>query len=202
MRAINDFIVTPSGGRYNNTVKVGDKELVTNTEMFSHQHVNREAIIIATPSSRQTEYQVGDIVIVHHNLFRRWQDIRGDEQNSRGYFKEGQYFCKEDQMFLYKRKNEWIAPKGCCFVKPIKSVGKFETEKERPLIGVIKYVDKELGKVGIQKGDLVGFTPWSEYEFVIDGERMYRVYTNDISIKYEYKGDEEEYNPSWAESSH
>ena len=49
----------------------------------------------------------------------------------------------------------------------------------------------------IEEGDLVGFTPSSEFEFIINGERLYRVLTNEISIKYEYQGQEEEYNPSW-----
>ena len=50
-------------------------------------------------------------------------------------------------------------------------------------------------------GCLVGFHPGSEYEFVVDGQRLYRVLSNLITIKYEYQGNEEEYNPSWAESS-
>ena len=37
-----------------------------------------------------------------------------------------------------------------------------------------------------------------EYEFVVDGEKMYRVMSQFITIKYEYQGNEEEYNPSWA----
>jgi hypothetical protein len=37
-----------------------------------------------------------------------------------------------------------------------------------------------------------------EYEFIIEGQRLYRVPTNLITIKYEYQGDEEEYNPSWT----
>ena len=69
-------------------------------------------------------------------------------------------------------------------------------EKEIPYRGIIKYVDKQLKD--IQKEDLVGFTPSSEYEFIIDGERLYRVLTNSISIKYERQGNEKEYNPSWA----
>ena len=52
----------------------------------------------------------------------------------------------------------------------------------------------------MNEGSLVGFSPSSEYEFVIDNDRLYRMRTNDITIKYEYKGDEVEYNPSWAES--
>ena len=49
--------------------------------------------------------------------------------------------------------------------------------------------------------DLVGFRPSSEYEFIVDNERLYRVLSNFITIKYEYQGDEETYNPSWAQSS-
>ena len=54
--------------------------------------------------------------------------------------------------------------------------------------------------VDIEKEDLVGFTPSSEYEFIVGGERLYRVQTNEISIKYERQGNEKEYNPSWAKS--
>ena len=147
----------------------------------------------AIPKSHKTEIQVGDEVIVHHNVFRRWYDVRGIEKNSRSYYKEDEYFVTSDQIFLYKRNADWQAPKGFCFVKPIKSNDIIE--KEIPLRGIIKYVDKELKD--IQKEDLVGFTPSSEYEFIVDGERMYRVPTNSISIKYERQGTETEYNPSW-----
>jgi hypothetical protein len=64
----------------------------------------------------------------------------------------------------------------------------------------MKYMDPILSKNGVKEGDLVGFTPYSEYEFVIDGDRLYRVLTTEISIKYEYQGNEEEHNPSWAHS--
>ena len=53
----------------------------------------------------------------------------------------------------------------------------------------------------IENESLVGFKPNSEYEFVIEGQRLYRVPTNSITIKYEYQGNEEEYNPSWAQGS-
>ena len=65
---------------------------------------------------------------------------------------------------------------------------------------------KETKKRIIQAGhkavdELVGFTPFSKYEFILNGKRLYRVMTQFITIKYEYQGDEEKYNPSWAESS-
>lgn len=61
-------------------------------------------------------------------------------------------------------------------------------------MGIVKYTDdSDLLTIG----EKIGFTPDSEYEFIINGERLYRVMTKEISIKYEYKKEEREYNPSW-----
>ena len=196
MKSVYNFVVTPIGERYNNTKKVGDSELILNTEIFNHQYVNRKASVISTPIIGETDIQAGDDVIVHHNVFRRWHNVKGIEKNSKSYFNESTYFISQDQIFLYKRYWEWKTPKGYCWVKPLKATDQFNIEQEKPLQGVVKYSD---GTVNVN--DVVGFRPSSEYEFVIDGERLYRVFSKFITIKYEYQGDEEEYNPSWAQSS-
>ena len=196
MKSVYNFVVAPKGQRYNNTKKVGDLKLILNTEIYNHQYVNREAIVKSIPIIGNTDIRPGDTVIVHHNVFRRWHNVKGVEKNSRAYFNEDTYFINHDQIFLYKRNEKWIAPKGYCFVTPLKATDKFDTDHEKPLQGIVKYSDGT-----VEVGDLVGFRPSSEYEFVIDGERLYRVLSNFITIKYEYQGDEEEYNPSWAKSS-
>ena len=196
MKSVYNFVVTPKGERYNNKKKVGDSELIINTEIYNHQYVNREATVISTPIIGDTDIKPEDTVIVHHNVFRRWHNIRGVEKNSTSYFNESTYIVNRDQIFLYKRKNKWIAPKGYCFVKPLKAINQFNIESEKPLQGVIKYSD---GTISV--GELVGFRPSSEYEFIVDGQRLYRILSKFITIKYEYQGNEEEYNPSWAESS-
>jgi len=202
MKSIYDFIIEPKNTRYNNTKKVGDKELILNTEIFNHQYVSREAVIKHLPLAVETELQVGDEIIVHHNVFRRWHNVHGEEKNSRSFLDENTYCIKEDQIYSYNRNNQgWKTLSGYCFVKPIKSNDNFVTEREELFVGIMKYVDPLLEEYNISEGDLVGFTPDSEFEFVIDGERLYRVLTTDISLKYEYKGNEEEYNPSWASSS-
>ena len=193
MHGLYDFIVTPVKSRYSNTKKLGDKELILNTEIFTHKNVSRNAIVIATPKAIDTDIKVGDEILIHHNVFRRFNDIRGEEKNSRSYFKEDQYFVDKEQIYLYKQNGKWKSIDDYCFVKPIKSYDIFNTEPEQPLVGVLKYTNKNLPEVN----SLVGFTPNSEYEFIIDNERLYRVRTKDISIKYEYQGKEEEYNPSW-----
>jgi len=196
MKSVYNFVVTPKGNRYNNTKKIGDSELILNTEIFNHQYVNREAKVVSTPIIGSTDIKPGDTVIVHHNVFRRWHNVKGIEKNSRSYFNESTYFINYDQIFLYKRNDKWIAPKGYCFVKPLKAVDQFNIESEKPLQGIVKYSDG-----AVKVNELVGFTPNSEYEFIVDGERLYRVLSKFITIKYEYQGDEEEYNPSWAKSS-
>ena len=80
MRSIYDFIITPKKSRYNNTKKIGDKELIVNTEIFNHQYVSREGIIKYVPLVTETEIQQGDDVIVHHNVFRRWHNMKGIEK--------------------------------------------------------------------------------------------------------------------------
>ena len=192
MKSVYNFVVTPVKSRYNNTKDIGGKELIVNTEIFNHQYVSREAIVKAIPTVGDTDIKVGDKVIVHHNVFRRWHNQHGIEKNSRSYIDEQTYLVQPDQIFLYK-DTEWQAQKGYCFVAPVKSTNKITVDKEKPLVGIVKHTDGT-----VNKGDLIGFRPSSEYEFIIDGQKLYRLLSNFITIKYEYQGDEEEYNPSWT----
>ena len=195
MRPVSEYIIKPCGKRYNNSIDVIDgKELILNTEIFNHGYINRKAVIVSVPIDNVHKLQEGQEVIVHHNIFRRWHNIKGVEKNSRGFLNEDEYLAGADQIYMYKTTN-WECVNGYTFVKPLKSIDTYTTQKERPLVGIVKYSDGTFLPT-----QLVGFKPNSEFEFVIDGERLYRVLNNFITIEYEYKGDEEEYNPSWAES--
>ena len=194
MKAYKDFIVSPMGERYNNSKKVDNKELVLNTEIFNHQFINRLALVLETPILFDTPIKKGDKIILHHNVFRRWHDVKGREKNSRSYWKEDKYIVSADQIFLYKKK-DWMAMPGYSFVQPIMSTNELTKDSEEPLIGIVKYSDGTYSKE-----ELVGFTPNSEYEFIVEGKRLYRVLNKFITIKYEYQGNEKEYNPSWAKS--
>ena len=196
MRSVYNFVVTPMGRRYNNVKKVGDKELIVNTEIFNHQYVNRKAKVISTPIVGDTKINIGSNVILHHNVFRRWHNVHGVEKNSKSYFNEETYIVHPDQIFLYKNFWHWHSLEGFCWVQPIKNTDKYANSQEQKNIGIVRYTD---GTFNV--GDLVGFEPFSTYDFVIDGQRLYRVHTKFITIKYEYQGNEEAYNPSWAQSS-
>lgn len=199
MKGVFNFLVKPKDDRYLNTKKIEGQEIILNTELQNHNFVSRNAIVIATPNPNNTNIRKGDEVIVHHNVFRRFRDIRGVEKNSKSYYKDDMYFAALDQVFACKKNNKWQAIEGFNFIAPIEENKMFSVNFEKPLVGILKYKDPDLNSISV--GDLVGFSPSSEYEFIIDKQKLYRVPTNSITIKYEYQGNEKEYNPSWAQSS-
>jgi len=198
MRSVFDFIVKPVGSRYDNSIKVDDKELILNTKIESFKSVNNIAEVVAIPLAYKTDIKVGDTVVIHHNVFRRFYDMKGKQKNSRSYFREDLYFVDPDQIYLYKTDTEWKSFGDRCFVKPLKNIDYLKLDKEQRLIGILKYGNDSLKALKINPGDLVGYTPFGEYEFIIDNQRLYCMKSNDIVIKYGYKGDEEEYRGRWA----
>ena len=201
MNSLYDFIVEPVGEKYSNTIKVGNKELVVNTKIENWKFVNRIAKVIKTPLAFKTLIKKGDIVVVHQNVFRTFYDMKGVKKKSRSYFKDNLYFCAIDQVYLYKNNKGYHSFGDRCFIQPIKDNQDLTLDKERSLIGILKYGNSSLNKLEITPGDLVGYTPNGEWEFLVDNERLYCMKSNDIVIKYENQGDEEKYNPSWASSS-
>jgi hypothetical protein len=194
MKSIFGFIIEPIGGRYNNVKKLGEKELVLNTDIFNHKYINRKARVISAPIlNNTTGIKSGDEIIVHHNVFRRWHNQAGIEKNSSSFISENRYNIYADQIYAVRCKDTWRPLDGYIFLQPLKETNDFSVEKEK-FIGEVVYGDKTY-----KKGDILGFVHvGARYEFVIDGQRLYKVNLNQITIKYEYQGNEETYNPSWA----
>ena len=197
MKSLYNFIVKPHKERYNNLTSVDGKELILNTSIDDHKFVSKKAVVVSTPAAFNTDIKVNDIVYVHHNLFRRWRDQKGRERNSSGYFKDDLYFASLDQIYMYNNKCHL----DYCFVCPINQINGFNASKEYEHFGILKYSNKTLERVGLHPGKLVVFTPNSEFEFIINGEKLYCMKSNDIAITHEYEGNEKKYNPSWAKSS-
>ena len=200
MRSVYDFIIKPVGKRYDNEVKVGDETLITNTSIESFKHVNNIAEVVETPAAFATSIRKGDLIIVHHNVFRVFYDMKGIKKNSRSFLKDGLFMCSIDQIYLYKRSNAWKSFGDRCFVAPVKNKDILSSEKTASLIGILKIGNNSLEESGINPGDIVGFTPNSEWEFVVDNQIMYCMKSNDIVIKYGLDRNEEEYNSRWATS--
>jgi len=201
MKSLYDFIIEPLGDKYKNEIQVGDKKVVVNTQIESWKFVNRLAKVVKTPLAFKTKIKKGDIVIVHQNIFRTFYDMRGEKKKSRSWFKNDLYFCSLDQVYLYKNSTGWHTFGDRCFIQPIKDTNSLTLNKERSLIGILKYGNSSLEALEINEGDLVGYTPNGEWEFLINKQRLYCMKSNDIVIKYELDRNEEEYNSRWAGSN-
>lgn len=188
MRSLYNYIIS-TNSRYDNKVSVGNKELILNTEITERDYlfVNRIGTVINAPINIKTPIEPGNEVIVHHNVFRRWYDVRGNERNSGNYIKEDTYTVSEEQIFAYKQNGKWHCPIQYCFVEPIENEDEWSTESEQKLTGRLTYTNDYLSSLGLSCGDVVGFTPNSEYEFNIEDKKLYRILSKDITINYGHK---------------
>ena len=201
MNSVYEFIIKPVGNRYSNELTVGDKKLIVNSSISNHKFVNREAEIVALPLAFKTKLKVGDKVIVHHNLFRRYYNMKGKSVNSTKYFKDDLYFASPDQIYMRRTKDSWETLSEYCFIKPVVDKSSSSLKKLKECIGIVKYSNSTLEALKIHKEDLVVFKKNREFEFLIDNEVFYCMESNDILLKHGRKGNETEYNPSWAKSS-
>jgi len=186
MQSPFNFIVKPvNGKRYENTKKVGDLDLIVNTSEEDHRFSNRYAEVIAVPMYYNGDVSVGDILLVHHNVFKYYNDMKGNQRSSWNFFMDDMFFVEEDQFFLYKHDDKWRSHGRFCFVKPIqtKQTDIYKPVSEEPLMGTIKYSNYELESMGINEGDEICFKPDSEYEFHVEQEKLYRMFTSQIAIK-------------------
>ena len=162
MNSLYDFIIKPLGeNRYNNSKKIGKKDLVLNTKIESWKFVNRFAEVVSIPLAFRTNIKKGDTIVVHQNVFRRFYNMKGEQSNSRSYFKDNLYFASKDQIYLYKNKNEWHSFGDRCFIMPIKNTDTLMNRKEEPYVGILKIGNNNLKASCINPGDLVGFKPGS-----------------------------------------
>ncbi len=200
MKSVFNFIIKPTNERYDNEISIGSKKLITNTKIEDFVNISRNATVVGLPLAYNTPINIGDEIIVHHNIFRRWYDMQGKERNSAKYFKDNLYFADADQIFLYKRNNKWMSFNDRCFIKPIKNDDKFKTDKTKKLFGILKISNSSLEALGLNVGDVISYPPKREWEFVLDGELLYCMKSYDIVLKHEHKENQTEYNPSWASS--
>ena len=112
MQSIFNYLVAPKGNRTTSKTEINGKELLLNTELQNHQYTNRIGVILNLPLIGDYNIREGDEVIVHHNVFRRFRDVKGVEKNSKNFYEEGLYLVQPDQIYAYKRNEEWKALDG------------------------------------------------------------------------------------------
>jgi len=183
MKSLYSFIVKPFEERYNNKKTIEGKEFIINSSIDNFKFVSKKAIVVSTPTAFETDIKSGDIVYIHHNVFRKWYDQKGKLRNSAKHFNEDLFFCDLEQIYMYNN----VCHLDYCFVKPIKDKSILRTSNEREHFGILKYSNSTLEAVGLKPGSLVIFTPNSEFEFMINDEKLYCMKSKDIAITYGYE---------------
>jgi len=189
MRSPFYFIVEPLDGKtYDNTRKFGDVDFVISTSQEDHTVTQRHAVVVATPSGYDGPIKDGDIVIVHHNVFRKYYDMKGREKDSFSLLRPGTYFLDDMQLYAYKQDGKWNSIGQYNFLRPVEKVHEgfqFDTDKYIQQVGEMVIPSKHMSDIGIVESTRVGFKQDSEYEFRIDDEILYRVADNRIVINYD-----------------
>lgn len=181
---INKFIVSPlNGDKFINTKQVGDKTLIINTSIEHAENVNRIGVVISLPLDYEGNIQVGDHVVVQHNVFRTYFDGQGRTRESDFHIKDNLYQVLPELIFLIIRGEEKIAVDNYVFITPITEEKKWIGEVEQEHVGIVKFTNEILKISGINEGDKIAFGTDCEYEFFIDGERLYRMRTSRILAK-------------------
>jgi len=186
MKSPFNFIVRPyNGRRYDNIKSIGGIDFITSTSQEDHTVSNRYATVVSTPIDYSGEIEKGDILVVHHNVFKYYNDIQGRQKSGKSFFMDDLFLVDDYQYYLYKHNDVWKAVDMFCFVKPLPKEDYYikSSGTEQPLMGIIEYTNNVLIDEGINVGDVVSFKPDSEYEFEVEGKKLYRVLTNSITIK-------------------
>lgn len=175
-----NFIVRPVDDRlYSNS----DGGLIRSTTIEDHKFVNRTAEVIASPLIYNGPISAGDNVIVHHNIFRKFKNVKGEERFSNFKVAEGMYKANQETVFAYKKPGkEWVATDGFLFVTPVDNFDIFTSGKEKSLYGTIFITDEDKS---IDVGTRVCFKPHSEYEFMIDGQKTYRIRKTGVCLIFQ-----------------
>jgi len=179
------FIVKPvKGKRYDNTKNIGGIEFIVSTSQEEARFANRKAEVIELPLGYKGPIQVGDFLLVHHNVFKYYNDMQGMQRSGKSYFKDDLFFVEPEQFYMYHNGTQWNAVDRYCFVKPISKEDSYlyKNTTEEPLVGLIKYPNEYLKTKGLKEGDKICFKPDSEYEFNIDGEKLYRMFDHQITM--------------------
>lgn len=179
------FVLTPyNNQRYANTSRYGDQTLIKSTSQEDHTATNRLAVVKSIPLCVEltADIQPGDVVVVHHNIFRKYYDMQGEEKSGPCHFKDNLYIVDCDQVYLHKKEDAWNSVGDWCFIEPVEKEEEalLSLEKNQELKGRVVYSNKPLRELGVKEGEMVSFLPESEYEFDIDGQLLYKMRTLDI----------------------
>ena len=96
------YVLAKTEGEYDNEVELSNGlKVVVNTTIESVSNINREVEVVSAP--KNTVLDKGDKLIVHHNIIRKKNDVKGVESRSDFWLIDNVYFIPPTEIFLYKK---------------------------------------------------------------------------------------------------
>ena len=178
------FIIKPiDGRRYDNIRTYGDVEFVISASQEDHTVSNRFGEVVSVPIYYDGPIKSGDTVVVHHNVFKYYYDMRGRQKSSWHHLFDDYFIVEPDQVYLYSSGGSWNAISPFCFIKPIPTEDKMISTLSglEELWGEVIFKNEDMTDVEVN--DIVSFTPDSEYEFRINDQILYRMFNKNICLK-------------------
>ncbi len=178
---------------YNNykTLPNGLKIMVNNS-IETVEAINRVGTILSAPKG--TIANKGDKLLFHHNICRKEHGPKGAKRKSPYQVTENVFFVPVMEAYMIDKGDGWRAVDPYVFLRPIVQEQKVlanglkivatDYKGMNEYSGVVAFGNKALLEEGIEEGDVVGFTEYSQHEYELDGEIYYRMTTNDITCKY------------------
>ena len=82
-------------------------DFIVSTSEEDHKFSNRYAEVLATPLSYDGDIEPGDILLVHHNVFKFYNDMKGQRQSGKSFLKDDTFLIDPDQFYMYKKNGKW-----------------------------------------------------------------------------------------------
>ncbi len=182
MKSTFYYLVTPFDGKEFSSM--GKHGLILGANIENHKNTQRFAKVVGLPANDDSGIQEGDVLLVHHNTFRTYYDMKGRARKSANFVKDKLYYVEPERIYMYIRGGQENVFGSYSFVKPVQN----DTEgfqvaarAEKELVGEVALIDDRFSKEeGVVIGDAVTFTKDSEYEFRINDDKYYRVPTKNI----------------------
>ena len=192
MRPIRDCYFVKVEKTQEDTIIVNGKELFLDTSFnelkLARQYGTVVALPIGLPKGLKLDVKVGDKVYCHHFLTSEENRVKfhDDEKVFSIHWtymyarvRKGKLKMLHQWNFVKQKvedESNYISDSGI-YLKP-------EAE-DVELHGYVEYMNDDLKKLGVKKGDEVVFSENSEYDMIIEGEKLLRMRNFDILAKVE-----------------